>query len=103
MASTPASIGPVLPSKAEVWSRARQIRHLAGRVMEFAGSGPTADLQLALKEMDAIRAVLGVGIEPTDAGETGAVRGGIGCGASPLSRNPAAGRDLAALEARSDG
>lgn len=59
MASTPASLGPVLPSKAVVWTRARQIRDHAARVMEFAGTGPTADLQLALKEMDAIRAIAG--------------------------------------------
>lgn len=61
MASAPASVGPVLPSKAEVWNRARQIRHHAARVMEFAGSGPTADLQLALKELDTIRAIAGPG------------------------------------------
>lgn len=103
MASTPASIGPVLPSKAEVWTQARRIRHLAARAMEFAGKGPTSDLQLALKEMDAIRAVLGAGIEPADVGETAAVRGGTGCGARPLSRNPAAAPDLAVMEARGDG
>ena len=60
MASAPASVGPVLPSKAEVWNRARQIHHPRG-VVEFAGSGPTADLQLALKELDTIRAIAGPG------------------------------------------
>lgn len=52
-------LGPVLPTKALVWSQARELRVLAERAMEFAGSGPTADLALALKQLDSMRAVLG--------------------------------------------
>lgn len=102
MASAPGSLGPVLPSKAEVWNSARLIRHHAARVMEFAGEGPTADLQLALKEMDAIRAIAGAGIEPADEQQTTESQCGPGL-AHRLSRNPAAVPALSVSEDRSDG
>lgn len=52
-------LGPVLPSRALVWTQARELRVLAERAIEFAGNGPTADLALALKQFDSMRAVLG--------------------------------------------
>lgn len=52
-------LGPVLPCKAEVWAKAREIGELAERAKEFAGTGPTADLALALRQLDSMRAILG--------------------------------------------
>jgi len=54
-----ADLGPVLPSRFLVWSAARELRVLADRAIEFAGTGPTADLSLALRQFDTMRAVLG--------------------------------------------
>lgn len=53
--------GPLLPSKAQVHAQARELAALADRAREFAGSGPTADLQLALKQFERMRAILGAG------------------------------------------
>lgn len=55
----PSELGPVLPSKGRVWSQAHELRALAERAMEFAGNGPSADLALALRQLDSMRAVLG--------------------------------------------
>lgn len=57
--STYADLGPVLPSRADVHHRARELQALAARAVEFSGGGPTADLALALRQFDAMRAVLG--------------------------------------------
>jgi hypothetical protein len=54
-----AEIGPVLPSRAVVRAMARELQVLAARAVEFSGSGPTADLQLALRQFERIRAILG--------------------------------------------
>lgn len=54
-----AELGPVLPPRSDVHHRARELQALAARAVEFSGCGPTADLQLALRQFDAMRAVLG--------------------------------------------
>lgn len=56
-----ADIGPVLPPRAVVRDMARELQVLATRAVEFSGTGPTADLQAALRQLDAMRAVLGEG------------------------------------------
>jgi|EndMetStandDraft_4_1072995.scaffolds.fasta_scaffold2077018_2 hypothetical protein len=62
--STPLSeIGPVLPSRAAVYARARELEQLARRAVEFAGKGPSADLGRAVKQFERMRAVLGDGDE----------------------------------------
>lgn len=61
-------LGPGLPPKAQVWSQARELRALAERAMEFAGNGPTADLALALRQFDSMRAVLGCDMPKGGAG-----------------------------------
>jgi hypothetical protein len=58
--STPLSeIGPVLPSRTAVYMRARALEQLARLAVEFAGTGPTADLGRAVKQFERMRAVLG--------------------------------------------
>lgn len=52
-------LGPVLPSKAAVFMQARELQALAARAVEFAGTGPTADLAAALQQFDSMRAILG--------------------------------------------
>jgi hypothetical protein len=44
-----------------VHANACEVRALAVRAVEFAGTGPTADLALALRQFDRIRALLGDG------------------------------------------
>lgn len=56
-----ADLGPVLPPRAAVHDRARELQQLAARAAEFSGTGPTADLSLALRQFEAMRAVLGEG------------------------------------------
>lgn len=58
-----ADLGPALPQRWVVAAKAREIALLAARAAEFAGTGPTADLALALRQFDAMRAVLGAGPE----------------------------------------
>ncbi|AKM09863.1 hypothetical protein [Croceicoccus naphthovorans] len=50
--------GPILPSRAAVQRQARELRALADRMLEFSGHGPTADLSLAMRQADRMRAVL---------------------------------------------
>lgn len=52
--------GPVLPSRAEVWCKAHRIEALARHAKELSADGPHADLHLALQQIDAMRAELGV-------------------------------------------
>ena len=59
MASVSAELGPVLPSRLSVLMEARELETLAKRAVEFAGTGPTANLGLALKQFDRMRVVLG--------------------------------------------
>jgi hypothetical protein len=63
MASNPvqADLGPMLPRRSDVHSRARELQVLAARAVEFSGTGPTADLAVALRQFEAMRAVLGEG------------------------------------------
>lgn len=61
MASAPANLGPVLPSRVAVATQARELEVLAKRAAEFAGTGPTADLGLALRQFESMRAILGDG------------------------------------------
>jgi len=56
-----AELGPVLPSRASVRMKAREIMVLAKRAEEFASDGPTTDLQMALRQLEHIRAVVGEG------------------------------------------
>ncbi len=56
---SPAELGPVLPGKAATFMLARELEKHAARAREFAGDGPTADLSAALRELDAMRALLG--------------------------------------------
>lgn len=52
-------LGPVLPPRAVVWDRAKQIEQLAARAKMLATPGPRADLGQAMKQFDHIRALLG--------------------------------------------
>lgn len=54
-----AELGPVLPSRLAVYERARELQALADRAVEFSGTGRTADLALALKQFERMKAVLG--------------------------------------------
>lgn len=54
-------LGPVLPPRSDVHHRARELQALAARAAEFSGNGPTADLQLALRQFEHMRALLGEG------------------------------------------
>ncbi len=60
MDQTLPDLGPVLPSRLAVLAQARELKALADRAVEFSGSGPTADLTLALAQLERMRAVLGV-------------------------------------------
>lgn len=57
--STFADLGPVLPSRCAVHARARELQALAARAVEFSGTGPTADLSVALRQFETMRAILG--------------------------------------------
>ena len=61
--------GMILPSRVAVHCQARELLDLACRAVEFSGTGPTADLALALRQLDAMRAVLG---EASSSGPQGA-------------------------------
>ena len=52
-------LGPVLPSRCAVHAQAVELRALAARAEEFSSTGPTADLSLALRQFDHMRAILG--------------------------------------------
>lgn len=54
-------LGPGLPSRVTVHVQARELLALAQRAVEFSGRGQTADLSLALAQLEAMRAVLGDG------------------------------------------
>lgn len=54
-------IGPVLPSRVAVHARALDLLDLARRAVEFSGTGRGADLALALRQLEHMRAVLGEG------------------------------------------
>jgi hypothetical protein len=54
-----ADLGPVLPSRVAVHATAREMQALAQRAVEFSGTGTTADLVLALRQLDRMRAILG--------------------------------------------
>ena len=62
-----ADLGPALLPRWVVEARAREIAALAARAAEFAGTGPTADLALALRQFDHIRAILGDSLQPEGA------------------------------------
>lgn len=51
--------GPVLPSRLDVWKLAYRIEGLARHAKELTSNDRRGDLQLALKQMDAMRALLG--------------------------------------------
>jgi hypothetical protein len=57
--SVVADLGPVLPSRASIHASARELQALADRAVEFSGTGRTADLALALKQFERMKAVLG--------------------------------------------
>lgn len=54
----PSDLGPVLPSPALVWSVAKQIEHHASEAKKYSSAGPMRDLPRALKQFEAIRALL---------------------------------------------
>lgn len=54
--------GPLLPSRIDVWKLAFRIEGLARHAKELAADGPHADLHLALKEIETMRALLGSGL-----------------------------------------
>jgi hypothetical protein len=56
-----ADLGPVLPSRCAVHAQAVELVALAKRAEEFSGAGPTADLGLALRQFERMRAILGEG------------------------------------------
>lgn len=58
--------GPVLPSRLSVWKLAHRIEARARHAKELSADGPCADLQLALGEIDAMRALLGSGAPAED-------------------------------------
>lgn len=62
-------IGPVMASRAALHAQARELHELAARMVEFAGTGPTADRDLAERQLQRMRAVLAaplVAAEPGD-------------------------------------
>lgn len=61
MASAPANIGPTLRPRLLVLQDARELAALAARAVEFAGTGPSADLALAERQFERMRAILGAG------------------------------------------
>lgn len=66
MASGPISgaqseLGPALPPRCEVYAKAVELQVLARRAIYFSCPGPKVDLPLALKQLDAARALLGEG------------------------------------------
>ena len=52
-------LGPILPPRGAVHAQALELLALAKRAEEFSGTGPTADLALALRQLDHMRAILG--------------------------------------------
>ena len=58
MSSAPSDLGPVLPSPAAVWDAAKQIEHHAELAKRYSSQGPMRDLPRALKQFEAIRALL---------------------------------------------
>lgn len=56
-----ADLGRRLPSRFDVHAQARELLVMAGRALDFAGTGRSADLPRALAELDRMRAVLGEG------------------------------------------
>lgn len=52
-------LGPALPPRAAVHAQAVELQALAARAVEFSGPGPTADLGLAVRQLERMRAVLG--------------------------------------------
>ena len=56
-----AELGPVLPSRCTVHAQAVELVALAKRAEEFSGTGQTADLGLALAQLERMRAILGTG------------------------------------------
>lgn len=53
-------LGPRLPSRFEVYRTANELARLAQVAREYSGAGRSVDLPLALRQLDAARAVLGV-------------------------------------------
>lgn len=61
-ASARSDLGPTLPSRVAVHAQALELKQLAQRAIEFSGrSGQTGDLQLALRQFERMRAILGEG------------------------------------------
>lgn len=59
--NAPIDLGPVLPARAMVHMQARELAELARRAVEFSGTGPTANLGVALGQLEQMRAILGEG------------------------------------------
>ena len=51
-------IGPVRASRGALHAQARELRELAERMVEFSGTGPTANCELAERQLERMRAVL---------------------------------------------
>jgi hypothetical protein len=63
-----AELGPVLPSRCAVHAQAVEMVALAKRAVEFSGTWQTADLGLALKQFEHMRAILGPGAQAAGSG-----------------------------------
>ena len=59
--SAQADLGPVLPPRSAVYAQAAEIMALARLAVEFTAPGPHVDLPRALRQIERIRDVLGVG------------------------------------------
>lgn len=96
-----ADLGPDLPPRLQVHGKARELEALAKRAAEFSGTGPTRNLQLALKQFDAMRVILsvpqapGAGHPPDLASGAGAPAAGRPCGPADRGTGDQASQDSA--------